>query len=126
MLNALNLSYGVKIRIVFCCRHDAEVQELSSKVVALETELSRANDLLAAAKGRTLPLSDTEILSLSPSVSRASAMLKSGTKFTIIAHFCLYVWLILCTCKLFVPVPAYQVETLAYMYNVHVNCIWMI
>ena len=80
MLNALNLSYGVKIRIVFCCRHDAEVQELSSKVVALETELSRANDLLAAAKGRTLPLSDTEILSLSPSVSRASAMLKSGTR----------------------------------------------
>ena len=59
--------------------HSDEVEELSSKVVALETELSRANDLLAASKGKTLSLSDAEILSLSPSASRASAMIKSGT-----------------------------------------------
>ena len=59
--------------------HEAQAQELSSKVVSLETELSRANDLLEAAKGRTLPLSDSEVLSLSPSLTRASAMLKSGS-----------------------------------------------
>ena len=60
-------------------RHEAEEQELTSKVVALETELSRANELLTASKGRTLPLSETEVLSLSPAVSRASSMLKSGS-----------------------------------------------
>ena len=58
--------------------HSTEVEELTSKVVALETELSRANDLLATAKGRTLPLSDSDILSFSPSLTRASSMLKSG------------------------------------------------
>ena len=64
--------------IIVVNSHNGEVEELSSKVVALETELLRANDLLAAAKGKTLSLSDAEILSLSPSASRASAMIKSG------------------------------------------------
>ena len=59
-------------------RHEAEEQEMSTKVLSLETELSRANELLQAAKGKTLSLSEGEVLSLSPAVSRASAMLKSG------------------------------------------------
>ena len=59
-------------------RHEAEEQEMNAKLVAMETELSRANELLQAAKGKSIQLGEREVLSLSPAVARASAMLQSG------------------------------------------------
>ena len=51
---------------------------MNAKLDALETELSRANELLQVAKGKSLQLGEKEVLSLSPTVARASAMLQSG------------------------------------------------
>ena len=64
-------------------RFDVTEQEMKSRISTLEQELANANDLLTAVKYRaSLPLSEEDILSLSPSAARASTLLKSGLTLT--------------------------------------------
>ena len=57
--------------------------EKSELITKLQTELSHANDLLTSARHRgALPLTEGEVLSLSPVASSTSSLMESGLTLT--------------------------------------------
>ena len=57
-------------------------EDMATEVEDLKRELSHANELLTSMRQKSLTLGESEVLSLSPAVAKASAMLKSGLSLT--------------------------------------------
>ena len=79
-------------------RLSVQESESSSRIQVLEEELKNANELLSTARRQgTLPLTEGEVLSISPAATATSSLLTSGQYYLFIYLFIyLLIYLFIC------------------------------
>ena len=76
-------------------RLSVQESESSSRIQVLEEELKNANELLSTARRQgTLPLTEGEVLSISPAATATSSLLTSGQYYLFIYLFIFYLFIL--------------------------------